>query len=136
MSLYLDSSALVKLVVKEPESAALRRYLRRTASDRRVTAALSRVEVVRAVAAGGPSVIAHARRLLARIDQLSLDRDLLDDAAILAPGGVLQSLDAIHLAAAQSLGGDLIALVTYDRRMQEAATRHGIAIEAPTSTPT
>jgi predicted nucleic acid-binding protein len=81
VSVYLDSSAVVKLVVREAESDALRAYLRRHAADRRVTSALARVEVVRAVTAGGPQAVAHARRQLARMDQLVLDRDLLDAAA-------------------------------------------------------
>jgi predicted nucleic acid-binding protein len=62
VKLYLDSSALVKLIQREVESSALRRYLRRHRDDRRVTSALARVEVVRAVAGGGPNAIAHARR--------------------------------------------------------------------------
>jgi predicted nucleic acid-binding protein len=131
VSLYFDSSALVKLVVQEAESDALRRFMRRHATQRRVTSGLARVEVVRAVAAGGPSAVAHARRQLARIDQLAIDRDLLDAAATLAPGTVLRSLDAIHLAAAHALGTDLRSVLSYDRRMQEAATALGITVDAP-----
>lgn len=131
MSFYLDSSALVKLVTRETESDALRRFLRRHPTDRRATSALARVEVVRAVAAGGPRAIAHARRQLARVDQLIIDRDLLDTAATLAPGTIVRSLDAIHLAAAQVLGAELKSVVTYDRRMQDAATALGIRVEAP-----
>ena len=131
MSIYFDSSALVKLVVQEPESDALRRFMRRHARERRVTSALARVEVVRAVAAGGPGAVAHARRQLARIDQLAIDRDLLDAAATLAPGVVLRSLDAIHLAAARALGTELMSVLTYDRRMQAAATALGVTVDAP-----
>lgn len=131
MSIYLDSSALVKLVTREAESDALRRFLRRHATDRRVTSALARVEVVRAVAGGGPRAVAHARRQLARVDQLNIDRDLLDAAATLAPGTILRSLDAIHLAAARSLGADLRSVLTYDRRMHDAAAALGIMVDAP-----
>jgi predicted nucleic acid-binding protein len=130
LSVYLDSSAIVKLVARETESNALRRFLRRRA-ERRVTSALARVEVVRAVAAAGPEAIAQARRQLARVDQLTVDRDLLDAAATLAPGTMLRSLDAIHLAAAQSLGAELSSVITYDRRMQESAAALGIAVAAP-----
>jgi len=128
---YLDASALVKLVQREAESGALRRFLRRYRDDRRVTSALSRVEVVRAVAPGGPSAIAHARRQLARVDQLELDATLLDTAAVLAPGSPLRSLDAIHLAAALAVGPDLRVVLTYDRRMQAAASQLGLLFDAP-----
>ena len=131
MSIYLDSSALVKLVIREPESGALRRFLRRQPSERRVTSTLARVEVVRAVTAGGPRAVAHARRQLARVDQLNIDRDLLDAAAMLAPETILRSLDAIHLAAARSMGAELRSVLTYDRRMQDAARALGIVVDAP-----
>ncbi len=131
MRLYLDSSALVKLVQRERESDALRRYLRRHRADQLVTSALARVEVVRAVLAGGPSALAHARRQLSRVDQVLLSTELLDRAATLAPNGPLRSLDAIHLAAAQVVGADLRALVTYDSRMADAAQDLDLAVEWP-----
>lgn len=131
MKLYLDSSALVKLVIRESESEALRRFLRRNRAEGRFTSALARVEVVRAVGAGGPAVIAHARRQLARVDQINLDPDLLDVAATLAPTNVVRSLDAIHLAAALSVGAELRSVVTYDVRMKDAAMAVGIAVDAP-----
>lgn len=131
MRLYLDSSALVKLVQAEAESAALRRYLRRHRSDGRVTSALARVEVVRAVSGGGPPAVAHARRTLARLDQVDLDRQLLDEAATLAPSSVLRSLDALHLASARTVGSGLRAVVTYDERMATAAESLGMLVESP-----
>jgi hypothetical protein len=131
VKLYFDSSALVKLVKREAESDALRQFLRRRRGDGRVTSALARVEVVRAVAGGGPAAVAHARRQLARIDQVNLDRELLDAAAALTPGVVLRSLDAIHLATARSVGSDLGAVLSYDQRMQDAAAALGITVEAP-----
>lgn len=129
-TLYIDSSALVKLVQTERESAALRRYLRRHRSLVRATCALVRVEVVRAVAPGGTRAIALARRQLGRFHQLDLDRELLDRAAALPAGAPLLSLDAIHLAAAQTLPA-LQAVVTYDIRMQATAQALGLPIEAP-----
>jgi predicted nucleic acid-binding protein len=131
MKLYLDSSALVKLVRLESASISLRRFLRRYRDDGRVTSALARVEVVRAVAGGGPPAVAHARRVLARVDQINVDRQLLDDAAALAPGTLLRSLDAIHLASARAIGTELRAVVTYDGRMHHAATAMGLAVDAP-----
>jgi uncharacterized protein len=129
--LYLDSSAIVKLVQRERESDALRRFLADHRDDDRVTSALARVEVVRAVLPGGPDAVAHAQRQLARLHQLALDPDVLDRAALLAPDDSLRSLDAIHLASAQLLGVDLRAVVTYDHRMAAAA----LAVRLPTAAP-
>jgi len=125
---YLDSSALVKLVVAEPESAALRRELHREPD--RASCALARVEVVRAVRSHGAPAVARARQLLRRVDLVQLDDEVLDAAAMLN-GGVLRSLDAIHLAAAQMLGDDLTSVITYDERMTAAATRAGLSVRAP-----
>jgi predicted nucleic acid-binding protein len=131
VKLYLDSSALVKLVQRETESPALRQYLRRHRADGRVTCALARVEVVRAVSGGGARAISHARRTLARVDQIHLDRSLLDEAATLAPSTVLRSLDPIHLASARLLGSDLRAVVAYDERMVAVASGLGMPVERP-----
>lgn len=126
--IYLDSSALVKLIVHEPESRPLRMYLRR--EPRRVSCALARTEVLRAVRPGGPIVIELARRLLRRVDLIRLDDALLDAAGMLEPVG-LRSLDAVHLAAAQLVAPELRAVVTYDRRMADAARALGFAVAAP-----
>jgi predicted nucleic acid-binding protein len=131
VKVYLESSALVKLVQREVESPALRRYLQKHRDDGRATSTLACVEVVRAVAGGGPAATAHARRQLARIDQITLDRVLLDEAAMIAPGALLRSLDAIHLASARAIGADLRALVTYDQRLAGAADAIGLFVEAP-----
>jgi predicted nucleic acid-binding protein len=131
LRLYLDSSAVVKLVQRETESPALRRFLHSRRGDQFVTSALARVEVVRAVSAGGNRAVDHARRQLARLDQIALTTDLLDRAATLAPGIQLRSLDAIHLAAAQVVGAELRAVVTYDRRMAEAARDIGLKVATP-----
>lgn len=65
------------------------------------------------------------------MDQINLNRRLLDAAATLAPTAVLRSLDAIHLAAALSIGSDLRSVLTYDLRMQSAAAVFGIVVDAP-----
>lgn len=125
---YLDSSALVKLVVKEKESAALRRYLR--ADPQRASCALARVEVIRAVRPHGAAAITRSKRVLRHLDLVQMDEELLDVAASLDTR-VLRSLDAIHLAAALTLGRDLTALVTYDVRMAAAARLLNLAVDAP-----
>ncbi len=121
----------MKLVQKEAESEALRRYLRRHRTDERVTSALSRVEVVRAVQSGGAAAVAKARRQLCRLHQVSVDTALLDSAASLAPGTLLRSLDAIHLASAQLIVADLRAVVTYDERMAAGARGLGFSVDGP-----
>ena len=115
----------------ETESAALRRYLRRHRGATRITSTLARVEVVRAVLPGGPPAVAHARRQLARLHQVTLDGDLLDRAATLAPTARLRSLDAIHLACALALGSELQALISYDMRLSQAAADVGLVPIAP-----
>lgn len=125
---YLDSSALVKLVVRESESPALRRFLRGEAT--RVSCALARTEVLRAVRAQGQAGIERARRLLRRVHLIRLDDAVLDAAGLLDPG-IVRSLDAVHLAAAQQVAPELTALVTYDRRMASAAALLGFRVEAP-----
>jgi predicted nucleic acid-binding protein len=124
---YLDSSAFVKLVVAEAESAGLRRWLGGWAE--RASCALLRVEAIRAVRPAGPTAVRTARYQMARINVIEMTRTLLDSAANLGPP--LRSLDAIHIAAAQSLGSDLGVVVTYDSRMAEAARSLGLAVAAP-----
>lgn len=121
----------MKLVQREAESEALRRYLRRHRGDERVTSALARVEVVRAVQVGGALAVSKARRQLARLHQVRLDTALLDSAAAIAPGAVLRRLDALHLAAAQLVAADLRAIVTYDQRMAAAVSAVGLPVDAP-----
>lgn len=126
---YLDSSALVKLVIREPESAALRRFLRGHAVH--ASSALATTEVLRAVRRADPAAIPTAHDALGRVVILELTDDLLRDAGLLDPPE-LRTLDAIHLSAARTLGSDLAAVVTYDERMAAAAGRLGLAAEAPT----
>jgi len=71
-----------------------------------------------------------ARRQLANIDLIRVDDDLLARATDIEPPTV-RSLDAIHLAAALSLGSDLAAIVTYDARMSTAAQALGLPVIAP-----
>lgn len=125
---YFDSSALVKLVIHEPESAALRRFMRRRKA--RASCALARVEVVRAARPHGPEAVTRARQVVESVELLRLDDILLDVAASLPVDG-LRSLDAIHLAAAQRLGRDLSVLVSYDERMLTAARSLRIPVASP-----
>ncbi len=126
---YVDTSAVVKLLVAEVETGALRQELARW--PRRASSALLGVELLRAVRrAGLPALQAVARRQLASIHLLRLDQAILDRAAALEPGS-LRSLDALHLASALALGEQLGALLTYDRRMIEGAMAIGIPATSP-----
>ncbi|MCL2781627.1 MAG: type II toxin-antitoxin system VapC family toxin [Actinomycetia bacterium] len=130
MAHYLDTSALVKLVVAESESAALRAWL--NARDRvPVTSDLARTELLRAVRRAAPSHASAARAVLDSVIILQLTTAIFEQAARLDPL-VSRSLDALHLAAALDLGDDLDALVTYDERLAKAADVNGVAVLAPT----
>ncbi|MHB1738408.1 MAG: type II toxin-antitoxin system VapC family toxin [Actinomycetes bacterium] len=126
---YLDTSAFVKLIVAEPESGALRTRLRRWPD--RVSATLLRTETVRVLRrSGNDQLLGRARRLLGAIYLVRLDEPMLDRAGDLEPA-TLRSLDAIHLAAALSVGPDLGVLLTYDARLREAALAQGLDVESP-----
>jgi predicted nucleic acid-binding protein len=125
---YLDSSAIVKLVVAEPESAALRSYVRRRAPL--VASALARTEVGRALLPLGETAVRRGRDVLGALELVRVDDKTLDAAAALAPPAI-RSLDAIHLATAQRLGAELARIVTYDERMAEAARALGMTVASP-----
>jgi predicted nucleic acid-binding protein len=124
---YLDSSAIVKLVLHEAESLALRAFL--DGHPKRSSCGLARTEVLRTVGPSAPGARERARRVVATLDLMQLDDALLDAAGELE--GDLRSLDASHVAAARTLGQDLECLVTYDHRMAAAAESLGMMVVAP-----
>lgn len=126
--LYLDSSAIVKLVREEASSFALREFL--VARSTLVSSVIARVEVLRAAARQQPSPVLVARLVLAEIELIAVDDAILDSAARLGPP-TLRTLDAIHLASALALEDALESIVTYDTRMAAAATTLGISVSAP-----
>lgn len=128
MAVYLDSSAIVKLAAREPQSMALRRYLRRRRPL--VSSALARTEVLRALLPGGAEAVARGRSVLQRLDLVRVNDRILNAAGELQPPE-LRSLDSIHLATALELGRDLTVLVTYDERMTTGAKQLGIRTSHP-----
>ena len=128
MAVYLDSSAIVKLAVREPESLALRRYLRRRQPF--VSSGLARTEVLRALLPAGDEAVARGRSVLQRIDLVRVNDRILNVAGVLRPPE-LRSLDAIHLATAAELGDELGAIITYDERMANAAKQLGYRVVQP-----
>lgn len=127
-AVYLDASALVKLVIAEPESPALIAYL--ASRPDRATSVISRIETTRAVARRGPPTVSQLARVLERLVLIDLDAAVVARAAELEPPSV-RTLDAIHLASALELGDDLAGFVTYDSRLADAARAIGLEVVAP-----
>jgi predicted nucleic acid-binding protein len=127
--IFLDSSAIVKLAVEEPESTALRRYLRRRRPL--VSSALARAEVARALLPFGEAALRRGQDVLSRLELIRINDRILAVAGSLQPAE-LRTLDAIHLATAQQLEADLARLITYDERMGAAAQAIGWSVVAPT----
>jgi predicted nucleic acid-binding protein len=125
---YIDSSAIVKLVVAEPESAALRRFLIRR--QPLVSSALARTEVARALLPFGTEAVTQDQDVLRRIQMLRVNDRVLAEAGRMEPTE-LRSLDAIHLASARQLGAAVKRIVTYDDRMADAADALGWNVAAP-----
>jgi len=128
-ALYLDASAIVKLVVREDETDELARYVDGTEL---LTSELSAVEVPRAthLKTGAAETITHAEALMRRFYLVALDDDVKRAAARVQPPG-LRTLDAIHLVSATRVRDRIAALVAYDRRLTEAARDAGLLVEAP-----
>lgn len=125
---YLDTSAFIKLVRSEPESRALRADM--TTGDVLVSSVLLLVEGRRAAARYGPVALARARAALSTVTLLPIDDATLEAAAELEPSE-LRSLDALHLAAAVSLAGDLGRVYCYDIRLATAARALGLDVRQP-----
>lgn len=126
---YLDASALVKLVVTESESHALRSYL--ATKSLPISSRIAEIEVRRAVARGAqPGDEAQVSAVLSALQLVEVDARI-SAAAVSAPPPSLRSLDAIHLASALALRDALEAVVTYDARLADAARAAGLEVIAP-----
>lgn len=125
---YLDTSAFTKLVAREQESTALRHHLR--SAQLRTSAMLLQTEALRAAARLSPAHLAAARQQLRGMAFIQMDRQLYGFAGALTPPE-LRSLDALHIAAALTLGQDLVEFVTYDDRMVKAARAQGLPVVSP-----
>ena len=131
--IYVDTSALVKLMMKEAESDALRAWLAARPETDLVTSEISRVEISRTLQRNG---VAHDRvpyfvgRALRDLYVLKIEDRVLRRAAGF-PIAALGTLDAIHLATAESLRNEVEEIVTYDRDLSDAAHGVGIATNAP-----
>jgi len=130
--IYLDSSAIVKMIRPEAESRDLVEWLNRR-NEPAVTSVLAEVEVPRALRRSSPAHLAAMPAVLARISRIEMD------AAVRATAGAyvtdaLRSLDAVHLATAEVLvasGKTVSAFVTYDTRQAGAVEPTGNRVEIP-----
>lgn len=128
--IYLDSSALMKLVRREDETAALREWLDLRPEQPVITSELGRVEVLRAARRVSGEVLTEARAVVADLDLVRLDRAVQDVACDIGDP-LLRTLDALHLASALLLGDALTSFVAYDRRLADAADVAGLVVTAP-----
>lgn len=131
--IYLDTSALTKLLIAEPETPELQAWLTAQSNqdEYAITSALSRIELMRAVARyGEPGQAERARYLLDGLDILPLTESVIALAETIGPA-TLRSLDAIHLAAAAQIRQELTAFVTYDQRLLEGCRAVGLATASP-----
>ncbi len=127
-AVYLDTSALGRILLGEPDAAAVLRELGRF--DAHVASRLLRVELRRLALRYG--LLEAAGELLAAVALVPLDQTTLDVAETVLPAG-LATLDAIHLVTALRLAdaGLLDTVMTYDARLAEGASRHGLTVLAP-----
>jgi predicted nucleic acid-binding protein len=128
--IYFDTSALVKLVFEETESAALAEWLSVREDVPKISSDLSTIELLRTCRRVDDGAVEGANSLLRGIDLLPLDRSIVEKAATLVPSE-LRSLAAIHLASALSVKTSLTALVAYDVRLCSAAAEAGIEVISP-----
>lgn len=128
--IYLDSSAVLKLVHAEAESAALRDWLAATSTEPLVSSELGRVEVLRAARRLGSDILDRAHAVLAEFDLLPVNRAVQDLACTIGEP-LLRTLDALHLASALLVRDVLITFVAYDQRLVQGARAAGLPVAVP-----
>lgn len=124
---YVDASALVKLIVAEPESAAMFRWYHE--AGRVATSRIGVVETIRATARQwfDPE---HREAVVSDLEIIDFDASIAASASRIGPAS-LRTLDAAHLATAFALMPELDAFVTYDDRLAEAARALGLPVVRP-----
>ncbi|MFN8519402.1 MAG: PIN domain-containing protein [Chloroflexota bacterium] len=125
---YLDTSAIVRLVLPGPGTDELMGLLRGIGS--RVTSTIATVEVPRLVASLDPGSVARAGEVLARLATVALDPALVAVATSLRPP-TLPAAGAIHVASALLLADALDAFLTYDPAIAAAARAASLRVESP-----
>lgn len=126
--IYLDTSALGRVVLGEVDAPAIRATLAQFDPWR-----ASELLVVESRRLGGrEGVSAAVEAMLALVTLTAVPRSLLEQASLIDPLEV-RSLDAIHLATAHDLhaAGEIAAVLTYDHQLQAGCRHQGIPVEAP-----
>lgn len=124
---YLDTSAALKLVLEEPESAALAATVDDAAPEL-VGTWLLETEMRRAAHRIGPLTQELVSEVLQAVGLYEMPASVFREAGLLAGSG-LRSLDALHLASAVRIGVEHV--VTYDERMAHSARELGLGVLAP-----
>ena len=127
MSWYADSSAILKLLIVEKESAALTNFIDFTIKS----SVLTRVEIIRVLHKIAPEKIDRAQIILAGIDLTPLNPAILSMAENFAPSITLKSLDALHIATAIFLDKSVEGVITYDKAMIKNAKELRIKVASP-----
>jgi len=132
--IYLDTCAVAKLARQERETEALFDWLDLRVDEQLISSVLLEIELQRALRRVDASALPRIPRILGGITRIELDAEIRVMAGAYQDP-LLRSLDAIHLATAQSVvastGAELSAFVTYDKRLIAAARAAGLTVEHP-----
>jgi predicted nucleic acid-binding protein len=125
---YLDSSAILKLIFQEDESAALVRLIKAQC----VTSSISRIEVLRIVQRTNPESLNFAKTELSKFILIPISEVVIRIAESFAGLATLRSLDAIHDASALLIQDSIDGLITYDLQMARNTQELGLVVHSPT----
>ncbi|MGP2440662.1 type II toxin-antitoxin system VapC family toxin [Streptomyces sp. JW3] len=124
----MDSSALLTLLIGRPGADELRDFLSARPGLPMATSTVGVVETVRQLDRVGsfPNALADLDHMVTEILLTAEVRDL----STRVPAN-LRSLDAVHVASALVIGDALDSLISYDKRMLDAARESGLTAHAP-----
>ena len=124
---YIDSSAILKLIKPEKESAALIKKLPNTL----IASRISRVEVTRTIIRYEPDLLDSTYDVLADIQMVPAEDSIITIAENLPQFINLRSLDSLHIASALAIKNVLKGIITYDKEMVIAANALGFKTLSP-----
>jgi predicted nucleic acid-binding protein len=127
---YLDTSALGRVVLDEPDGGAIGAAL--VAFDAVVSSRLLRIELHR-LGLRADITREEIEAWLAGVAVVPMDEAILAAAEAISPTSVA-TLDAIHLATALQLAAErhVASIMTFDVRLAEGAREHGLDVITPT----